>query len=196
VTRRRGLGRAAVLRALTGFLLALAFWFGFGAPYERLLASAAEAVLRATERPAVTRLAAENGEILVERADLPPGSPRPGLPAADLHFNLALLVALFALDPNPLHGRRVGALLLGCLVLFAVHVSALVFQVRSVYATALGPWSAEHYGAAARNFWTGGFHFYEVAGRFAAPFAIWWWLRRGELSRDRDGRKGKKKKKI
>ncbi len=180
---RRGLGRAAVLRALTGFVLALAFWFGFGAPYERLLASAAEAVLRATERPAVTRLAAAGGEILVERADLPPGSPRPGLPAADIHFNLVLLVALFALDPHPLHGKRVGALLLGCLVLFAVHVAALVFQVRSVYATALGPWSAERYGAVARNFWAGGFHFYEVAGRFAAPFAIWWWLRRGDEGR-------------
>ena len=180
---RRGLGRAAVLRALTGFVLALAFWFGFSAPYERLLASAAEAVLRATERPAVTRLAAAGGEILVERADLPPGSPRPGLPAADIHFNLVLLVALFALDPHPLHGKRVGALLLGCLVLFAVHVAALVFQVRSVYATALGPWSAERYGAVARNFWAGGFHFYEVAGRFAAPFAIWWWLRRGDEGR-------------
>ena len=168
---RRGLGRAAVLRALTGFVLALAFWFGFSAPYERLLASAAEAVLRATERPAVTRLAAAGGEILVERADLPPGSPRPGLPAADIHFNLVLLVALFALDPHPLHGKRVGALLLGCL------------QVRSVYATALGPWSAERYGAVARNFWAGGFHFYEVAGRFAAPFAIWWWLRRGDEGR-------------
>ena len=183
MTHRRGLGRAAVLRALAGFALALAFWFGFRAPYERLLASAAEAVLRATEQPAVTRLGVGDGEILVERADLPPGSPRPGLPAADLHFNLVLLAALFALDPHPLDGRRVGALLLGCLVLFAMHIAELVFQVRSVYAASLGPWSAEHYGAAARNFWTGGFHFYEVAGRFAAPFAIWWWLRREDEGR-------------
>ena len=193
MTDRRRFGRAAVARALAGFVLALAFWFGFRPPYERLLASAAEAVLRATERPAVTRLAAEGGEILVERADLPPGSPRPGLPAADLHFNLVLLAALFAIDPHPLEGRRVGALLLGCLVLFGVHVAALVFQVRSVYATALGPWSAERYGAAARNFWTGGFHFYEVAGRFAAPFAIWWWLRPGDESRVGGSRRGRKR---
>lgn len=193
MTLRRGPGRAALLRALTGFVLALAFWFGFGAPYERLLASAAEAVLRTTERPAVTRLAAGGGEILVERDDLPPGSPRPGLPAADLHFNLVLLVALFALDPKPLQGKRVGALLLGCLVLFAVHVVALTFQVRSVYATSFGPWSAEHYGAVARNFWAGGFHFYEVAGRFAVPFAIWWWLRPGDEGRGGDGRRGRKR---
>jgi hypothetical protein len=65
-----------------------------------------------------------------------------------------------------------------------------VFQVRSVYATALGAWSAAHYGSAARNFWTGGFHFYEVAGRFAAPFAIWWWLRGdGESERGRERKK-------
>ena len=183
------LGRAAILRSLAGFVLALAFWFGFRAPYERLLASAAEAVLRATERPAVTRLDAAEGEILVARVDSPPGAPRPGLPAADLHFNFVLLAALFALDPHPLEGKRLAALLLGGLVLFGVQAAALVFQVRSVYATALGPWSAEHYGSAARNFWAGGFHFYEVAGRFAAPFAIWWWLRRDEEAKSGGGKK-------
>jgi hypothetical protein len=192
VTVSRGLGRAAVLRALGGFALALAFWFGFRAPYERLLASAGESVLRATERPSVTRLAAKDGEILVERADFPPDSPRPGLPAADLHFNFVLLAALFALDPHPLEGRRVGAFLIGCLVLFGSHVAALVFQVCSLYATDLGPWSAAHYGAAARNFWTGGFHFYEIAGRFAAPFAIWWWLKRGEDAPAGGGRRRKR----
>jgi len=194
MTGGAGPGRAAVLRALAAFVLALAFWFGFRAPYERLLAPATEAVLRATERPAVTRLSAEGGEILVERSDFPAGSPRPGLPAADLHFNFVLLAALFALDPRPLEGSRVAALLLASLVLFGVHVAALAFQVRSVYATALGPWSAAHYGAASRNFWSGGFHFYEVAGRFAAPFAIWWALRRGEEDRVGDDRKRKRKR--
>lgn len=184
------IGRAAIARALAGFALALAFWFGFRAAYEGVLAAAGESILRATERPAVTRLEARDGEILVERADFPPGAPRPGLPAADLHFNLVLLAALFALDPHPLGGRRVAAFLLACLALFAVQTAALVFQVRSVYATALGAWSAAHYGSAARNFWTGGFHFYEVAGRFAAPFAIWWWLRGdGESERGRERKK-------
>jgi hypothetical protein len=177
LARRRA---SAALRAAAGFLGAIAFWLAFSAPYERFLASAAETVLRATERPSVTRLMARGGEILVERSDFPPASDRPGIPAGDLHFNLALLTALFALDPRPWEGRRVAALLAGCALLAAVHLLALVFQVRSLYATGLGPWSAAHYGPLARNFWTGGFHFYQVAGRFAAPFAIWWLLRRGD----------------
>jgi hypothetical protein len=63
-------------------------------------------------------------------------------------------------------------------MLWAVHVAALVFQVESVYATRLGPWSEAHYGSVARNLWAGGFHFYQIAGRFAVPFVLWWWFGR------------------
>ena len=49
-------------------------------------------------------------------------------------------------------------------------------KIEALYATRLGPWSEAHYGAVARNFWAGGFHFYQVAGRFAAPFVLWWTL--------------------
>lgn len=174
--RSRGLRSAG--RALSAFLLAIGFSFSFSAPYERLLASSAEILLRAGERPPITRLSAHGGEILIDRSDIAPGAPRPGLPAADIHFNLALLAALFAIDPRPWRTENVVAFLAGCAILFSLHLVALVFQVRSVYATGLGDWSAAHYGAFARNFWAGGFHFYQIAGRFAAPFAIWWLLRR------------------
>jgi hypothetical protein len=185
----------AAARALAGFLLALCFWLAFSAPYERLLARTGEILLRATERPPITRLSARGGEILIERSDMAPGAPRPGLPAADLHFNLALLAALFALDPRPWRSENVAAFLAASALLFAVHVVALLFQVRSVYAMDLGDWSAGHYGAAARNFWAGGFHFYQIAGRFAAPFAIWWLFRReGEGSGAPGGRLRKKGK--
>lgn len=183
---RRDFLRAAG-HALAGFLLGLGFWFALSAPYERLLAGTAEVLLRAVEMPAVTHLSSRDGEILVERGDLPPAEPRPGLPAADLHFNLALLAALFALDRRPWEAPRVAAFLAGCALLFAVHAAALFFQVRSLYATGLGPWSAAHYGPVARNFWSGGFHFYQVAGRFAAPFAIWWLLRQEEGTEAREG---------
>jgi hypothetical protein len=59
-------------------------------------------------------------------------------------------------------------------VLFALHVAALVCQVESLYATRLGPWSEAHYGVVARNLWASAFHVWQIAGRFAAPFAIWW----------------------
>lgn len=172
---RRFDGRLA-LRLAAGFAAGLAFWLLFAAPYERALAAVAGRAIRLFERPSVTTLAAADGEIHVDRSDFPPASPRPGLPAADLHFNFVLLATLFALSPHPLAPRRFGRFWIAAALLFAVHAVALVFQVEALYATRLGPWSEAHYGAFARNLWAGGFHFYQVAGRFAAPFALWWAL--------------------
>jgi hypothetical protein len=172
-------GRAA-LRLLVGFLVGLAFWFLFSSTYEKLVASAAELILRLAESPAVTRIDAPGREFIVHRSDFPPSSHLPGLPAPDLHFNFVLMVALFALNRHPFRGDGVRRFLLAMVCLFAVHVAAVVFQIERVYAMDLGAWSPAHYGAAARNFWAGGFHFYQIAGRFAAPFAIWWLIGRGE----------------
>ena len=174
------LGGRALFRLLVGFLLALGVWLLFSSTYERAVAPAAEFLIRLAERPAVTRLEAPGGEFVVNRSDFPPGAPHPGLPAPDLHFNFVLLVAFFALHPRPWRGDRVARLLLALFCLYLVQVLFLVFQVQSVYATSLGPWSAAHYSAVARNFWAAGFHFYQIAGRFAAPFAIWWFFGRAE----------------
>lgn len=186
----------AAARALVGFLLALGFWLAFSAPYERLLAGTAEGLLRATERPAITRLSARGGEILVERGDMAPGAPRPGLPAADIHFNFVLLAALFSLDPRPWRSGNIGAFLAATAVLFGLHAVALVVQARAVYASELGAWSAANYGAAARAFWKGGFHFYLIAVRFAAPFAIWWLFRKEEQENRGPGARRSKKRKA
>jgi hypothetical protein len=174
-------GGRSVLRLLGGFAVGLGFWFLFSAPYERAVAAAAQTILRLFERPAVTALEAPGGEIRVDRSDFPPASPRPGLPAADLHFNFVLLVAFFALGPRPFEPKRFGRFWLAALGLFVVHVVALIFQIEALYATRLGAWSDANYGTVSRNFWAGGFHFYQIAGRFAAPFALWWGLgREGE----------------
>lgn len=168
-------GRTAGRLAL-GFAAGLAFWLVFSTPYEKTVAGAAGFLLRLFERPAVTSLSAPGGEFRVDRSDFPPASPRPGLPAADLHFNFVLLATLFALAPHPLAPGRFGRFWIAAGCLWAIHVVALVFQVESVYATSLGAWSAANYGAFARNAWAGGFHFYQIAGRFAAPFALWFAL--------------------
>ena len=168
-----------MLRLALGFGGGLFVWFAFSTPYERSVAGAAELVLRAFESPAITRLSVLPGEFRVDRADFPPDSPRPGLPAADLHFNFVLLAALFALGRHPLSGRNVARFGAAAALLWGIHVLALIFQVEALYATRLGAWSEAHYGAFARNFWAAGFHFYEIAGRFAAPFVLWWGLGRG-----------------
>jgi hypothetical protein len=177
------LDAGAALRALAGFAVALGVWLVFSAPYERTLAAAAQILVRTFEHPGVTTLESTPGEIHVERADFPADSGRPGLPAADTHFNFVLLGALFALAPHPLRPANFGRFWIAAGLLWIVHVVALVFQIESLYATRLGPWSAEHYGTAARNFWAAGFHFYQILGRFAAPFALWWGLRMPEERR-------------
>ena len=182
------------MRLVAGFAAGVALWFGLRELYERPLAGAAQALLRAFERPPVTRLSAKAGEILVERSDFPPESPRPGLAADDLHFNFVLLTALFALQPRFFEGRTLLRLIAAAALLFLVHVAALAFQVESVYATRLGEWSAVHYGAVARNLWAGGFHFYLIAGRFAAPFVLWWLLARRDLSGSRGSGRTRRRK--
>jgi hypothetical protein len=193
------LSARAGLRGLLGFLLALAFWFGFSGPYEKTVAIAAQALTNVFESPDVTRLEAEKGEFRLDRRDFPPGSARPGLSAADIHFNFVLLAALFAIDRRPLAGRHVTRFLAAAGLLWIVHVLALVFQVQSVYATSLGAWSEAHYGRLASNFWATGWHFYLIAGRFAAPFALWWFFRAREVEGEpatesrRPGRRKKRK---
>jgi hypothetical protein len=179
---RLRLDGAAAARLAAGFALGLAFWFAFSSPYERAVAAGAQALTRVFERPATTSLAASEGEFRLDRSDFPPDSPRPGLPAADLHFNFVLLAALFALTPRPLQGANLARFGAAAAILYAVHVAALCAQIQSLYATSLGPWSEAHYGTVSRNLWAGAFHFYQVAGRFAAPFALWWGLGRFELA--------------
>jgi hypothetical protein len=174
------LTKRAALRGVVGFLLALAFWFGFSRTYERGLVAGAQLITNLFESPDVTRLRPEGSHIVVDRRDFPPGSPRPSLPAPDIHFNFVLLATLFAMDPRPLRGVHVGRFLLASASLFAIHVLALVFQIQSVYATSLGAWSDANYGKVSANVWAAGWHFYLIAGRFAAPFALWWLFGRRE----------------
>ena len=187
--------RRAAFRLVVGFLVGLAFWLLFSTTYEKAVAPAAEALLRLGEQPAVTRLEAPGKEFLVNRTDFPPGAPHPGLPSPDLHFNFVLLASLFALRQRPWKQDNVMRFLLAALCLYLVHVIFLVFEVESVYATRLGEWSAAHYGAFARNFWAAGFHFYQIAGRFAAPFAIWWLFGRPDLTPVQEPSRGPRRKK-
>jgi hypothetical protein len=178
---RLRLDGASALRLAAGFLLGIGFWFAFSAPYERAVAAAAQTVTRLFERPAITAVGARDGEFRVDRADFPPESPRPGLPAADLHFDFVLLAALFALTPRPLEGANLARFCAAGAILFLVHIAALCAQIQSLYATSLGPWSEAHYGPLARNLWAGAFHFWQIAARFAVPFALWWGLGRFEI---------------
>ena len=138
--------------------------------------------MRLLERPAATRLYAEGTRVVIDRADFASGSDRPALPADDLTFDVILLLTLAAATPGLFRDRAMRGLGISLLVLFALHVAALVAAVESFYATKLGAWSAATYGPFARNFWATASHFWRLAGCFAAPFVLWWVLIRPTAS--------------
>jgi hypothetical protein len=180
------------LRGAAGFLAGLLLWRAGSPLYGRLLADAAEPVLRLLERPAATRLYAEERRLVVDRADFPPASDRPSLPADDLTLNVILFLALAATHRRLLRDQGVLLLLAALGVLGLTHVGAVVVAVKALFATQLGPWSAAHYGTVSRNLWTGAAHFYRVAGCWAIAFGLWWALLGGGVSEGgrRPGRPG------
>lgn len=167
----------ALTRAVAGFLLGLGLWAGFIGIYGTFVAAAAQPLLRAMERPPVTRLIADEETIVVNREDFPRNSPRPQIRIDELTFNVILLTVLFASNVPSLSNRNVGMFLVACLILTVTHVLAFVAAVESIYALRLGPWSAAHYGPVARNFWSAASHFYRIAGMFGIAFLLWWMLR-------------------
>ncbi|MEO8585025.1 MAG: hypothetical protein ABI584_02590 [Acidobacteriota bacterium] len=164
------------LRVLLGFAAGLALWWAATPAYNRLLAGVAEGAIRVFERPAATRLYAEDRRIVIDRADFPSTSDRPSLPADDLTFDVILFLALAATTGGLLRDRAVKGVAVSLLALFVLHVLAVIANVEALYATRLGAWSAAHYGVLSRNLWVTAMHFWRVVGCYAAAFLLWWFL--------------------
>lgn len=166
-------------KGAAGFLIALAVWLGFSAPYTRLLASLSQAVVRMAEQPAVTSITPDGTLMIVNRADMPPTptSTELAVQSTDVTFNFIVLMTLFAASARALSDRNVVRFFAASVALVAVHVLAVVSFVKADYATSLGAWSAAHYGAVARSFWSAAPYFYSIAGVHAFAFALWWIFR-------------------
>jgi hypothetical protein len=161
-------------KGAAGFVAGFVLWWALSSPYARFLASVSETLMRLTERPPVTRLAADGTELVIDRDDFPRASPRPGLLLTDLTANIIVLTTLFAVARRPWSDRNILGLALASLSLVVVHVAAVIVNVQSIYALRLGAWSERNYGPVARNLWGAGAHFYSVVGVFGAAFALWW----------------------
>ena len=83
-----------VAKAVAGFVLGLAIWWGVSPSYGSAIAGGAEPLIRIFESRRVTHLRAENREVIVDRSDFPPASPRPGIPADDRERVLQRFVRL------------------------------------------------------------------------------------------------------
>lgn len=170
-------GWRTAAKVALGFLAGLGLWLALSDPYAKLIARAAQPVLRVSERPAVTRLRADGPRIIVDRSDFPRRSARPNLPLHDQTFNVILLTALFASNTPLFSNRNVSLFLVALALLFLTHILGFVATVKSVYAVQLGAWSEAHYGTVSRNFWAGAAHFYRLVGMYAIAFLLWWMLR-------------------
>lgn len=174
----------AALKALAGFLLGLAIWAALSPLYTRGIARGAELIIRAFERPPVTRLRpmADDRYVSIDREDFDRRSQRPGVPLRDLTFNFILLTALFAIHPRALSDRNIAGFLLASLVLSLTHVLGAVAEVMALYVMKLGAWSLVHYSDFERNVWTVASHAYRVVLMYAFAFALWWVFRPSTVS--------------
>lgn len=149
--------------------------------YDRFLAAAGENVLHLTERPSATQLLVDSADIVILRRDFPPARAKvAGLRGGDLHFDLILLLAMFLAVPGVAWRERLANLGWALLIAVFFHLLLLFLWVKSVYANQLGTWSAEHYGAVARNLYGLGKHMLDLGFKFALPLLLWsaFYLRR------------------
>lgn len=150
-------------------------WLVLTPVYNRMLAEEAQFVLRLTESPDATRLYMRDTHILrITRLDI--GGGQTALHETrmtDFHFDWILLATLFLATPGAPARERLRTLGWSAAVLFLFHWLLVVFFVKSIYAIGLGEWSARHYGAFGRNFWSLGKHLLDLPIKFGLPFALW-----------------------
>jgi hypothetical protein len=159
-------------------VVGVVLWVLLSPVYDRVVAAGAESIMRAFEKPKVTRLrlAADNFTT-VDRADFDPRSKRPGISIRDLTFNIVLLIALFAASSRPFTDRNIGGFLVAAVILALTHIFGVVTEVMSIYVAKLGLWSTVNYGEFDRNLWGVLNHFYRLVLMYAIAFALWWIFR-------------------
>jgi len=145
--------------------------------YNRFLAASGENLVNLTESPNVTDLVpAPQGEgyFFILRNDFPPARRRVySMRMTDIHFHLLLLGVLFLAVPGVRWRRRLESLGWALLVAVFFHLALVFFWVKFAYATQLGSWSLENYGAFARNFFGLGKHLLDLPFKLAFPLVLW-----------------------
>jgi hypothetical protein len=160
-------------------------WIAITPFYNRFLRESAESVVRLGERPAVTHLypapksdtrpRQEVHYLVITRDDY--RAPAKGflysVRTSDLHFPFVYLWAMFMAVPAVPWTARLARAGWASLIQVFFHVVLLVFWVKFAYATQLGPWSQEHYGAFGQTFWGLGKHLLDLPFKFGLPLILW-----------------------
>ena len=156
-------------------VLAILLWFAvLKDPWGGLVTRASEAWIRFAERTKVTRLSYDEGLVVVERSDLSTRSEIPAFSAAPITANLVLLLALLLATPPELRGSAFPARGLAAVAaLLLTQVLHASFSVQTLYATRLGEWSAVYWPRWQREVVATGRYFFDIIGKYAAPFVFW-----------------------
>lgn len=164
-----------VRNVLLWLVPAFLVWFALTPLYNRFLQISTENLLNLFESPDETRLIPqETHTAIVSRIDFPAGRAAVGkVRTTDLHFPNVLLFALFLAVPGVAWKTRLGNLGMALLISVIFHLVLHVFWVKFIYATQLGDWSLQHYGAFGRNFWGLGKHLLDLPIKLGLPFGLW-----------------------
>jgi hypothetical protein len=159
-------------------------WMAITPFYNLFLTMSAERLTHVFEHPAVTELHLTAGQdAILTRADTRAYGKLPySIHVTDIHFPLILLVALFLATPGVPWKERLSNLGVALLALACFDVLDLFLWVKFAYATQLGAWSSEHYGAFASNFWGLSKHVLDLPVKLALPFALWCGFYLGRLT--------------
>ena len=156
-------------------VLAILLWFAIlDHPWGGVVTRVSEWWIRAAERTKVTRLAFDEGLVVVQRSDLSTRSEIPAFSAAPITANLVLLLALLFATPPALRASaypaRAAAALGALLVTQVLHLS---FTVQTLYALQLGAWSAVSWPRWQREVVATARYFFDIMGKYAVPFVFW-----------------------
>ncbi len=156
-------------------VLAILLWFAIlDHPWGGLVTRVSEWWIRAAERTKVTRLAFDDGLVVVQRSDLSTRSEIPAFSAAPITANLVLLLALLFATPPALRASAYPAHAAAALgALLVTQVLHLSFTVQTLYALQLGAWSAVSWPRWQREVVATARYFFDIMGKYAVPFVFW-----------------------
>lgn len=181
---RRRLWALRLMRNVLLWLVPAALAWALSTPfYNRFLEVAGQNAAHLIESPDVTRLYPKDSDFaLIARLDFPREHEIvSSLRVTDIHFPVILLLALFLGVPGVGWRERLANLGWALLVSACFDVVLVLFWIEFTYATQLGSWSLEHYGAFARNFWGLGKHVLDLPIKLGLPLLLWAWFYLGRL---------------
>lgn len=150
-------------------------WLAITPSYNRFLTQANLNLIHIFESPNITHLTfTQQHYFLVSRSDYPTEKGHlSSVRVTDTHFPLLMLGVFFLAVPGVSLRKRLEPFGWALVISACFHLVSLYFWVQFIYATQLGAWSVEHYGAFARNFWGLGKHLLDLPFKFASPLILW-----------------------